>query len=76
MSNLNNINLEENLYEDYKGDLEKKYFGGINQVGEPWFKKTTSEIEDRGRKKWLRNLWTGTLKSSGLEPWSIVKNTL
>ena len=23
MSNLNNINLEENLYEDYKGDLEK-----------------------------------------------------
>ena len=23
MSNLNNINLEEKLYEDYKGDLEK-----------------------------------------------------
>ena len=50
MSNLNNINLEENLYEDYKGDLEKKYFGGINQVGEPWFKKTTSEIEAEAEK--------------------------
>ena len=50
MSNLNNINLEEKLYEDYKGDLEKKYFGGINQVGEPWFKKTTSEIEVEAEK--------------------------
>ena len=51
MSNLNNINLEENLYEDYKGALEKKYFGGINKVGEPWFKKTDSEIEAEAEKK-------------------------
>ena len=50
MSNLNNINLEEKLYEDYKGDLEKKYFGGINQVGEPWFKKTDSEMEAEAEK--------------------------
>ena len=50
MSNLANIKLEENLLEDYKEDLEKKYFGGINEVGEPWFKKTTSEIEAEAEK--------------------------
>ena len=50
MSNLANINLEENLLENYKEDLEKKYFGGINEVGEPWFKKTTSEIEAEAEK--------------------------
>ena len=50
MSNLVNINFEENLYEDFKGDLEEKYFGGINEVGEPWFKKTTSGIEAEAEK--------------------------
>ena len=51
MSNLANINLEENLYEDYKGDLEMKYFGGINSIGEPWFSKSEKEIEDEATKK-------------------------
>ena len=52
MSNLANINLEENLFEQYKEDLEKKYFGGINkELGEPWFKKTDSEIEAEAEKK-------------------------
>ena len=51
MSNLANINLEENLFEQYKEDLEKKYFGGINkELGEPWFKKTDSQIEAEAEK--------------------------
>ena len=51
MSNLANINLEENLYEDYKGELGMKYFGGINSIGEPWFSKSEKEIEDEATKK-------------------------
>ena len=50
MSNLANIKFEENLYEDYLEELEEKYYGGINEVGEPWFKKTTSEIEAEAEK--------------------------
>ena len=50
MSNLVNINFEENLYEDYLEELEEKYYGGINEVGEPWFKKTTFEIEAEAEK--------------------------
>ena len=39
-------NLELNLYETYLEELEKKYYGGINEVlGEPWFTKTDAEIE-------------------------------
>ena len=50
MSNLANINLEENLFEQYKEDLEKKYFGGINEVGETQFKKTDSEMKAEAEK--------------------------
>jgi ABC-type sugar transport system substrate-binding protein len=46
------VKLEEGLYEDYKEELEKKYYGGINKVlGEPWFTKTDSEIEAEAEKK-------------------------
>ena len=45
-------NLELNLYEDYLEELEKKYYGGINKVlGEPWFTKTDTEIEEEAEKK-------------------------
>ena len=38
MSHLGNQQLEENLYEQFIEELEKKYYGGINKVlGEPWF---------------------------------------
>ena len=46
------VKLEEGLYEDYKEELEKKYYGGINKVlGEPWFTKTDAEIEEEAEKK-------------------------
>jgi hypothetical protein len=46
------VKLEEGLYEDYKEELEKKYYGGINKVlGEPWFTKTDAEIEEEATKK-------------------------
>jgi ABC-type sugar transport system substrate-binding protein len=46
------VKLEEGLYEDYKEELEKKYYGGINKVlGEPWFTKTDAEIEAEAEKK-------------------------
>ena len=52
MSNEIIIKLEEGLYEDYKEELEKKYYGGINKVlGEPWFTKTDAEIEEEATKK-------------------------
>ena len=51
MSNEIIVKVEEKLYEDYKGDLEMKYFGGINSIGEPWFSKTEKEIEDEATKK-------------------------
>jgi hypothetical protein len=51
MSNEIIVKLEEGLYEDYKGDLEMKYFGGINSIGEPWFSKTEKEIEEEAEKK-------------------------
>ena len=52
MSNEIIVKLEEGLYEDYKEELEKKYYGGINKVlGEPWFTKTDAEIEEEATKK-------------------------
>jgi len=52
MSNEIIVKLEEGLYEDYKEELEKKYYGGINKVlGEPWFTKTDAEIEAEAEKK-------------------------
>ena len=46
------VKLEEGLYEDYKEELEKKYYGGINKVlGEPWFTKTDAEIEAEAENK-------------------------
>ena len=38
------VKVEEGLYEDYKGELEMKYFGGVNSIGEPWFSKSEKEI--------------------------------
>ena len=44
--------LEIGLYEDYLDELQKKYYGGINQVlGEPWFTKTDAEIEKEAENK-------------------------
>ena len=44
-------NLELNLYETYLEELEKKYYGGINEVlGEPWFTKTDAEMEEEAEK--------------------------
>ena len=52
MSNEIIIKLEEGLYEEYlEGELEMKYFGGINSIGEPWFSKSEKEIEDEATKK-------------------------
>ena len=52
MSNEIIVKLEEGLYEDYKEELEKKYYGGINKVlGEPWFTKTDAEIEKEAEQK-------------------------
>jgi hypothetical protein len=52
MSNEIIVKLEEGLYEDYKEELEKKYYGGINKVlGEPWFTKSDAEIEEEATKK-------------------------
>ena len=46
MSHLSDQQLEENLYEQFIEDLEKKYYGGINKVlCEPWFTKSDQEIE-------------------------------
>ena len=46
------VKLEEGLYEDYKEELEKKYYGGINkELGEPWFTKSDAEIEAEAEKK-------------------------
>ena len=43
--------LEIGLYEQYLEELEKKYYGGINEVlGEPWFTKTDAEIEAEAEK--------------------------
>ena len=43
---------EIGLYEDYLDELQKKYYGGINEVlGEPWFTKTDAEIEAEAEKK-------------------------
>ena len=50
MSNEIIIKLEEGLYEDYKEELEKKYFGGITAGGPdkgcPWYHKSDQEIEE------------------------------
>ena len=49
------VKLEEGLYEDYKEELEKKYFGGITAGGPdkgcPWYHKSDQEIEDEAEKK-------------------------
>ncbi len=46
------VKLEEGLYEDYKEELEKKYYGGINkELGEPWFTKSDAEIEEEATQK-------------------------
>ena len=51
MSNEKIEALEIGLYEQYLEDLEKKYYGGINEVlGEPWFTKTDAEIEAEAEK--------------------------
>ena len=51
MSHLSDQQLEENLYEQFIEDLEKKYYGGINKVlGEPWFTKSDQEIEEEASK--------------------------
>ena len=51
MSHLANQDLEENLYEQYIDELEKKYFGGVNSIGEPWFTKSQPEIEGEAKKE-------------------------
>ena len=52
MSNEIIVKLEEGLYEDYKEELEKKYYGGINkELGEPWFTKSDVEIEEEATQK-------------------------
>ena len=51
MSHLANQDLEENLYEQYMDELEKKYFGGVNSIGEPWFTKSQPEIEGEAKKE-------------------------
>ena len=51
MSNEIIVKVEEGLYEDYKGELEMKYFGGVNSIGEPWFSKSDAEIEEEATKK-------------------------
>ncbi len=49
------VKLEEGLYEDYKAELEQKYFGGIvsggPDEGTPWFSKSDAEIEEEATKK-------------------------
>ena len=51
MSHLANQDLEENLYEQYIDELEKKYFGGVNSIGEPWFTKSQPEMEGEAKKE-------------------------
>ena len=51
MSDLANQDLEENLYEQYMDELEKKYFGGVNSIGEPWFTKSQPEMEGEAKKE-------------------------
>ena len=51
MSHLANQDLEENLYEQYIDELEKKYFGGVNSIGEPWFTKQQPEMEGEAKKE-------------------------
>ena len=51
MSHLANQDLEENLYEQYMDELEKKYFGGVNSIGEPWFTKSQPEMEGEAKKE-------------------------
>ena len=51
MSHLANQALEENLYEQYMDELEKKYFGGVNSIGEPWFTKSQPEMEGEAKKE-------------------------
>jgi len=55
MSNEIIVKLEEGLYEDYKAELEQKYFGGIvsggPDEGTPWFSKSDAEIEEEATKK-------------------------
>tara|TARA_R100000963_G_C4549034_1_gene42795 strand:+ start:344 stop:526 length:183 start_codon:yes stop_codon:yes gene_type:complete len=51
MSHLANQDLEANLYEQYIDELEKKYFGGVNSIGEPWFTKSQPEMEGEAKKE-------------------------
>ena len=40
--------LEQNLS---NFELEKKYFGGVNSIGEPWFTKSQPEMEGEAKKE-------------------------
>jgi hypothetical protein len=50
VSHLANDSLKENIYEGIIDDLYNKYFQGVNELGDAYFSKTDTEIEEEAEK--------------------------